>query len=197
MKKIYIILIVVAIALILSVYLLKRFNIIKSMSILDKRFRYFNIDEFDSPAQATDTGEKYNKNGRQYLRNSGADNIDLNMVKMLDNARHLIEKEWNENNPTKEIVFRINSGYRTQGYNDSLPQSVPNSSHITGKASDISLSGYDNEQMEVVVNALRRVGFSRFGFGRTYVHVDNDASKTQNTAWDYGSGSISIDPFAV
>jgi len=197
MKKIYIILIITAILLIVSVVLLKKLNVIKSVSMLDKRLRYFNMDEFDSPAQATDTGEKYQKGGRQYLRNSGSENMDGNFLKMLDNARHMIEKEWNENNPAKKIVFRINSGYRTQGYNDSLEGSVPNSSHIIGKASDISLSGYDREQQEVVINALGRVGFTRFGLGKTYVHVDNDSAKPQNVAWNYGAGSIDIDPFTV
>lgn len=197
MKKIYIILIIVAVLLIISVVLLKKFNVIKSVSIMDKRLKYFNMDEFDSPAQSNDTGEKYSKNGRQYLRNSGTDQMDGNFLKMLDNARDIVQKEWNDNNPAKKIVFRINSGYRTQGYNDSLEGSVPNSSHIGGKAADVSLAGYDNEQMEVVLNALRRVGFSRFGLGKTYVHVDNDANKSQNVTWNYGAGSISIDPFTA
>lgn len=197
MKKTYIIIVVVAILLVLTFVLLKKFNVIKIGSMLDNRFKYFNMVEFDSRALASDTGEKYQKNGKQYLRNSGADNMDLSFIKMLDKARDIIEKEWNVNNPTERIVFRINSGYRTQQFNDTLSQSVPNSSHIKGMGADISLSGYNTQQQEIVLNALRRAGFVRFGLGKTYVHVDNDKTKPQNTVWNYGAGSIQLDPFTV
>jgi len=196
MKKIIIISLVVIAALILLVYLLRRFNALPTMTALDKKLKFFRMDEFDSPAQATDTGEKYFKNGKQYLRGSGEVNMQMGFVKMLDKARKIIEDEWNANNPTQEIIFRVNSGYRTQGYNDSLSGSVPNSSHITGHAADISLKNYTDEQIGVVFNALNRVGFRRFGLGKTYVHVDNDASKN-NAVWNYGAGSISIDPLTA
>ena len=35
------------------------------------------------------------------------------------------------------VSFHISSGYRDEAYNDSLPNSVPNSAHIYGLACDI------------------------------------------------------------
>ena len=197
MKKIFIILIVTGLIILTLVLILKRFNVVKFSNKMDRRLKYFNTNEFDSPAMAGDEGEKYTKRGKQYLRDSGVENMNFQNLKMFDTARAIVQREWNEANPLKEIVFSINSGYRTQQFNDSLSGSVKNSSHIKGKAADIDLSKYDTEQREVVLNALRRAGFNRFGLGVNFVHVDSDSSKKQNWAWDYGTGSMTLDPFTV
>ena len=194
MKKTIIILSIITSTVLIVIYLFRKYGF---MNKLTKRFKYFDLKEFDSRALASDLGDKYTKNGKLYLVDSGKDNMDMTFVKKLDNARNIIEKEWNKNNPDNRIIFRINSGYRTQVYNDTLSGSVTNSSHITGLASDVSLSGYTDEQIKIILNALVRVGLNRFGMGKTYVHVDNDKSKTNPTVWNYGIGSISIDPFTA
>jgi hypothetical protein len=40
------------------------------------------------------------------------------------------------------------------------------------------------------------VGFKRIGVGRTFVHLDVDASKSQNVAWGYPKGAkAAVNPF--
>lgn len=169
-------------------------------SALNSGFRYFNYNEFDSTAKfPEDSGKStYNKDGKQKLTNSGKENMKKSFVKKLDDARHIVEEEWNKVKPASErIVFEIESGYRTQHFNDSLANSVSNSAHIQGHAADIVIGGYTTEQQKVILEALKRVGINRFGMARTTVHVDDDPSKNPNRVWYYFSDSIKIDPLKL
>lgn len=85
------------------------------------------------------------------------------------------------------VPFTINSGYRTLAYNRGLiargiPAS-PNSSHILGIAVDISCR--TDRMRSAIVSALLLVGFTRIGIGKTFIHVDSDANKTQDVIWMY------------
>jgi zinc D-Ala-D-Ala carboxypeptidase len=60
---------------------------------------------------------------------------------------------------------------------------VFNSSHKKGLAVDISTNGSDKKY--IVLNALIKVGFTRFGIGNTFIHVDADKEKSQNVIWTY------------
>ncbi len=195
MNKVIVIILVIAVVAIISAFIFKQslLGAVKKAITL----KYFDLSEFDSPAIASiDTNvELYTKNGVSYIKNSGRDNMDLAFLYKLDKARDEVEKEWNKDHPDSKIVFDINSGYRTKHYNATLEDSVDDSEHVLGKGADISLAGYNDAQIKVVLKALVNAGFKRFGLGTNYVHAGSDETKTTPALWNYGSGSIDINPF--
>ena len=164
-------------------------------------FRYFKLSEFDATASyPIDAGKEIYQNaiGKNKLKDSGKNTMKLVVVKMLDDAREIIENEWNaKKTPAEKIVLTIESGVRTQHYNDSLPNSVKNSAHVTGYAVDLIFKGYTTEQQTVMLEALKRVGFNRFGMGVNTVHVDADPTKPKNAVWHYSGNTIKINPLKL
>ena len=114
---------------------------------------HFETQEFDSPD----------------LPNSGI-NMDNAFLQMLNDARGIAG-----------IAFNITSGYRTKNRNK-LVGGVANSSHLVGKAADISVQS-GNERY-IIINALIKAGFRRLGVAKTFIHCDNDESKP-NSIWTY------------
>jgi len=98
---------------------------------------------------------------------------DMNeeFLKRLDKAREIAG-----------VPFHINSGYRCKEHNKSVGGS-PNSSHLKGLAVDVRTTTIKNRY--AILKALLSVGFSRFGIGKSFIHVDIDKDKTQNIIWDY------------
>lgn len=82
-----------------------------------------------------------------------------------------------------EAPFKINSGFRCASHNASLPQSSPNSSHLSGHAADISTP--DPETRYKVLYGLIVASFTRIGIGKTFIHVDDDPTKTHSLIWMY------------
>lgn len=97
--------------------------------------------------------------------------MDSDFLTMLDNARQIAG-----------IPFKINSGYRTIEHNEKVG-GKPNSSHIVGKAVDISIQ--DSRERWIILKALINAGFSRLGMGNTFIHVDSDDYKDGNVVWTY------------
>ena len=122
--------------------------------------KHFRYEEFDSPD----------------LPNSGATNMDREFLSMLDDARGIAG-----------IPFKISSGYRTSEYNKSLTargyKASPDSSHIKGKAADIVCQ--TSKERWTIIKSLQDVGFNRIGIAKTFIHIDNDDSKTRNVIWTY------------
>ena len=116
--------------------------------------KYFKYEEFASPD----------------VPHSG-NYMDDDFLTMLDNARELAG-----------IPFKINSGYRTIEHNDKVG-GKQNSSHIVGKAVDISIR--NSRERWIILDALMQVGFNRFGLANTFIHVDSDQEKSQNVIWTY------------
>tara|TARA_R100000734_G_scaffold9777_1_gene7425 strand:- start:71 stop:463 length:393 start_codon:yes stop_codon:yes gene_type:complete len=125
---------------------------------------YFNFQEFDSPDEIgsgmpIDQGGKMNKE----------------FLFKLDEARMLAG-----------TPFRITSGYRSEAYNEELRKrgykASNNSSHCKGCAVDIAVNS--GLQRSAIVCALAKVGFTRIGIAKTFVHVDLDKEK-QNSIWLY------------
>ena len=120
---------------------------------------YFSINEFDSPD----------------LSNSGV-NMDSEFLQMLDVARGIAG-----------IPFKISSGYRTDEYNQSLSargySASPNSSHLKGEAADIVCKS--SADRWTILTALQEAGFRRIGIAKTFIHVDNDSSKSEEVIWLY------------
>ena len=77
------------------------------------------------------------------------------------------------------VPITINSGTRCKTRNDSLKDSSPTSSHLTGKAADITCRD---------MFLLRRYAyqiFDRIGIAKDFIHVDVDDTKIQLTDWLY------------
>lgn len=120
---------------------------------------YFNFQEFDSPDEIgsgmpTDQGGKMNKE----------------FLFKLDEARMLAG-----------TPFKITSGYRTEAHNKKV-SGVKGSSHTKGCAVDIAVNS--GLQRSAIVCALAKVGFTRIGIAKTFVHCDLDKEK-QNSIWLY------------
>ena len=126
-----------------------------------KQYRYFSLDEFDSPDEP----------------NSGQ-HMDREFVRMLDDARHVAG-----------VPFRISSGggFRTEAYNTQLckrnPRASKNSSHKLGLAADILTP--DLQTRYAVLTGLMRVGLNRIGIANSFIHVDDDPDKSEDVCWVY------------
>ena len=117
--------------------------------------RYFTYDEFDSP-DAPGSGHEMHQE----------------FLDMLDDARDIAQ-----------VPFVINSGFRTEEHNRSIPGASPDSSHLVGWAADIRAT--TSNRRWLVIEALIQVGFTRIGVADTFVHVDCDPSKSENCIWLY------------
>lgn len=80
------------------------------------------------------------------------------------------------------IPLVVNSAYRSRSYELSKGRDG-NSAHTRGKALDIRCNTSRNRWK--IVNAAIRCGIRRIGIGKTYVHLDDDASLPQCVIWDY------------
>jgi len=122
--------------------------------------KYFKLSEFDSP-DMVGSGEA----------------MDKEFLSKLDQARSLCD-----------IPFKITSGYRTKEYNESLLargyKASANSSHLKGLAADIACT--DSVKRHKIITSLLKVGFTRIGIAKTFIHVDNDPNKPANVTWVYG-----------
>ena len=97
--------------------------------------------------------------------------MDKDFLSMLEYARNLANTS-----------FVITSGYRTESHNKKVG-GVSNSSHRIGKAADISCT--DSRKRSQIITALLMAGFSRIGVASSFIHVDNDDSKSQDVIWTY------------
>ena len=128
-----------------------------------KNFRYFRLEEFDSPDEA-----------------GSGKNMDREFVRLLDDARHYAG-----------VPFKISSGggFRTEAYNTDLvkrnPNASRNSSHKRGLAADILTP--DSSTRYNVLAGLLRAGLNRVGVSKNFIHVDDDERKRPDVCWTYRS----------
>lgn len=122
------------------------------------KLNYFNISEFNEP----------NNPG------SGKANMDINLLMILDNMRH-----------RSGIPYKITSAYRSQEYNDKLPNSSKDSAHIKGKAVDIAAP--TSRQKYLIIEAALHFGIERIGVGSNFIHIDiqEENEKPTNVVWTY------------
>lgn len=64
----------------------------------------------------------------------------------------------------------INSGFRTQLHNDSLPGSSKSSQHLRGKAADLHIS--DQQEGDKIEAIAKEQGISAVGRYKTFIHLD-------------------------
>ncbi|MBF0501499.1 MAG: peptidase M15 [Candidatus Riflebacteria bacterium] len=69
------------------------------------------------------------------------------------------------------VPFHINSGCRCDKHN-AAEGGKSDSSHLTGFASDIAVK--DDGERSIILNALIKAGFTRFGMGKTFIHTDKE-----------------------
>jgi len=81
-----------------------------------------------------------------------------------------------------DIPFVITSGYRCEAHNQRVG-GKSQSAHTKGYAVDIKASTSDSRFK--IVNALLKVGFTRIGIAKNFIHVDDDSSLPQNVMWEY------------
>lgn len=117
-------------------------------------YRYFTEEEFNEAKP----------------RCSLSDMSPVFMAK-LDEARHIAG-----------VPFVVNSAYRSKSYEVNVKGRAGTSSHTKGIAVDLSCLSNFNRLL--IVEALIKVGFRRIGIGKTFIHVDNDASKSPSI-WLY------------
>ena len=111
------------------------------------------------------------KAGYRYFKQYEIVGLKPELVQMLDDARHIAG-----------IPFKLNSGYRTKSQNKKAG-GVEDSAHLTGLAVDIACTS--DTARHKIITALQKVGFSRIGIAKTFVHCDIDKSKSLNVIWLY------------
>ncbi len=98
-------------------------------------------------------------------------NMNEEFLKKLDKARDLAG-----------VLFIITSGYRCPKHNKEVG-GKPDSAHIKGLAADIEC--FRSRNRFKIIESLLRVGFTRIGVGKNFIHVDMDSSKPQRVIWTY------------
>jgi len=89
-------------------------------------------------------------------RHCGENHMDPDFVRRLDIARGYAG-----------VPFIVTSGYRCPEHDKAVGGA---GNHPTGKAADIRCRS-DGDRF-LILEALHRVGFTRFGIGKTFIHVD-------------------------
>lgn len=77
----------------------------------------------------------------------------------------------------------LNSAYRCQRHNVTIPGSSQFSSHKFGLAVDIRARS-DATKYELM-SILMLLGVTRFGVRKTFLHIDIDPDKNQGRLWGY------------
>ena len=80
------------------------------------------------------------------------------------------------------IPFVLNSAYRSRKY-ELTKGRTGTGAHTAGCAVDIRCNTSENRYK--IVASLLMAGFTRIGIGKTYIHADDDITKTQNVIWHY------------
>ncbi len=123
---------------------------------IPREIKYFNLSEFDSPDD----------------KGSG-ENMDLDFVRMLDKAREMAG-----------VPFKITSGYRTPKHNSKV-KGVLDSSHMNIPCNACDIAIKDSSTRYKIIDSLLKVGITRIGIGKNFIHCDTDKKKSQDLIWHY------------
>lgn len=122
-------------------------------------FRHFTYDEFDSPDAP----------------GSGRAQMDTAFIRKLDNIRDRVG-----------LPLFITSGYRTSAHNSTVGGAA-DSAHLRGLAADIAAP--TDAMRRSIAKAAIAEGITRIGWGRTFIHLDADTTKRQQTTWGYSNST--------
>ncbi|MCK5605710.1 peptidase M15 [Candidatus Pacearchaeota archaeon] len=101
----------------------------------------------------------------------GLNGISISFIDKLQRSREIAK-----------VKFVITSGYRCEIHNKKEGGSAT-SSHLIGLAVDIKAETYGMRFK--ILASLIYVGFNRIGIHKDFIHVDDDADKTQGVLWLY------------
>jgi len=87
--------------------------------------------------------------------------------------------------------IRVNSGVRCRKHPESKAR--PTSSHVPADLGDgegrcghaVDIAAVGSGRRFRLLDAALAAGFVRVGIGSSFLHLDNDLSKSQGVAWDY------------
>jgi hypothetical protein len=80
-----------------------------------------------------------------------------------------------------QVPFVITCGLRTVAENAALPESVPDSSHLTGNGVDLACS--DSQTRYAMIKGLLGAGFNRIGVYSAHLHADDSPTLSPNVVW--------------
>lgn len=106
----------------------------------------------------------------QHFQDNEVEGLDETFVQKLDQARGL-----------SGVPFIITSGLRSPSENQSIPNAVQDSAHLSGLAVDLAVA--DSQSRFLVVKALLDCGFNRIGIYSAHVHVDDSKTLPPNVMW--------------
>lgn len=99
------------------------------------------------------------------------DQMDGDFLEILDRVRE-----------AAGIPLVLTCAYRSKAHEKAKGRSG-NSAHTRGLAVDIRCNTNANRMK--IVRAALEVGIPRIGIGKNFIHIDNDASLTQDIIWHY------------
>ena len=162
----WLIFLIIVIIIIFLLYYFRR-KIVRKAKLLQSPFKNFTFDEFDSPDEP----------------GSGKKNMSHESIRKIDIARDCATEEKGDDFP---FIIEKGGGFRTFVYNKKV-DGVKGSAHTKGLAFDIDYK--TEEDMEIMLRCLIKVGFNRFGIrwkgSGTSIHVDTDRTKPQYVTWGY------------
>jgi len=103
-------------------------------------------------------------------------NIKDNFLKKLNNARYMAG-----------VAFIINSGCRCEKHNEIVGGSKT-SSHLSSDIKEscaVDISVTDSRTRYIIIKYLIRAGFNRIGVANSFIHVDDDETKSPEVMWTY------------
>jgi uncharacterized protein YcbK (DUF882 family) len=95
--------------------------------------------------------------------------------------KHFMDK-LDEARDQSGMIFNVTSGYRCPAYNLTIGGKV-GSAHTHGVAADIAVPS--SRARYYMLDTFIRLGFTRIGVGKDFIHVDEDPNKTSPVIWTY------------
>jgi len=81
------------------------------------------------------------------------------------------------------VAFVISSGFRCPKHDLKIRDGKSGGSHPKGISADIEV--LNSRDRFLILTALMAVGFTRFGMGKDFIHVDADTTKQPEVIWLY------------
>jgi zinc D-Ala-D-Ala carboxypeptidase len=81
--------------------------------------------------------------------------------------------------------WELVSGFRCPPYNNQVSKTGFTGPHTTGRALDVRA---DSRKRYCIMEALQKLGFTRFGIAKTFIHVDDLTAKegfAEEVIWTY------------
>lgn len=131
---------------------------------------------FDPLYKLNESNQLITINGKTGSRGLKPDAL-VNMTRLLNNEYRRMQEYFGEKLYINDALPKL----ETKRLDPTSPEYRPTSVHFQGIALDISISGFDNAKLAKLVDAAMKAGFTGFGFGKVFLHVDTG----RNRYWGY------------